>query len=238
MAERPRVAVVTGGTKGIGRAICLALAPHLRHIFINSRSTADLAALAATLRLVNPELVVDHLKADFNIPEEVAGFGEFILNRATEVDLLINNAGIFYPGSVIAEQEGNLRSMMQVNLFSAYDLTRQILPAIRLSGRGHIFNICSIASLMAYPNGGAYTITKFALLGFNKCLRAELMNEQIKVTAVLPGATWSDSWAGADYPDERLMQATDIAAGILYASSLSPSANVEELLIRPVQGDL
>lgn len=236
--EKRWVAVVTGGTKGIGKSICVNLAPHCSQIFINSRSVQDLQALAVELKLINPILNVEFLKADFENPNEVRAFGEFIIARTNKIDVLVNNAGIFYPGNVKSENEGNLRTMMQVNLFGAYDLTRMLLPALQRSTCAHIFNMCSIASLIAYQNGGAYTITKFALLGFNKCLRAELMNDNIKVTAILPGATWSDSWSGAEYPEQRLMQAEDIAASVLYAAKLSPAANVEEILIRPLAGDL
>jgi NADP-dependent 3-hydroxy acid dehydrogenase YdfG len=123
-------------------------------------------------------------------------------------------------------------------LYSAYYLTRALLPMMLPRRDGHIFNMCSIASIMAYPNGGSYTISKFALLGFSKVLREEMKTKGIKVTAILPGATWSDSWAGADYPPERLMQADDIAKTIWAAYNLSDSAVVEELVIRPQLGDL
>jgi len=104
--------------------------------------------------------------------------------------------------------------------------------------KGHIFNICSVASITAYPNGGSYSISKFALLGMSKVLREELKASGIKVTAVLPGATWSASWAGVDLPEERLMKASDIADSIYAASLLSPAAVIEEIIIRPQLGDL
>ena len=98
--------------------------------------------------------------------------------------------------------------------------------------------MCSVASIKAYPNGGSYAISKFALLGFTKCLREELKDKGVKVTAILPGATWSDSWAGVDLPQERLMPASDIADIIWGTYVLSDVAVVEELLIRPQLGDL
>ena len=98
--------------------------------------------------------------------------------------------------------------------------------------------MCSVASILAYPNGGSYSISKFALLGFSKVLREELKTQGIKVTAILPGATWSDSWQGVDFPEDRLMQASDIALAVWSAYNLSRAAVVEELLIRPQLGDL
>jgi short-subunit dehydrogenase len=104
--------------------------------------------------------------------------------------------------------------------------------------QGHIFNLCSIASIQAYANGGSYAISKFALLGFSKCLREELKEYGVRVTAVLPGATRTASWDGVDLPDERFMKSEDVAETIYAAYTLSGRSVVEEILIRPQLGDL
>jgi len=103
---------------------------------------------------------------------------------------------------------------------------------------GHIFTLCSIASLAAYPNGGSYSISKFALLGFTKNLRKELQPHGIKVTAVIPGAAYTDSWKRSGISEQRLMEAEDIAEVIYHSTLLSPQAVVEEIIIRPQLGDL
>jgi len=102
---------------------------------------------------------------------------------------------------------------------------------------GHIFSVCSIASLAAYSNGGAYSISKFALLGFTKNLRKEMQPHGIKVTAVIPGAVYTDSWKGA-VAEQRIMKSEDIARIIYSATQLSEQAVVEEIVIRPQLGDL
>jgi NADP-dependent 3-hydroxy acid dehydrogenase YdfG len=104
--------------------------------------------------------------------------------------------------------------------------------------RGHIFTLCSIASHAAYPNGGSYGISKFALLGFTKNLREEMKPYHIKVTAVSPGATYSASWEGFDVDRSRMMETSDIASLIYTAAHLSSAANVEDIIVRPQQGDL
>jgi len=106
------------------------------------------------------------------------------------------------------------------------------------SSNKHIFNICSIASVQAYSNGGSYSISKFALLGFSKNLREELKPHNIKVTAVLPGAAYTDSWIGSGIDENRIMEANDVAAMVFAASQLSTKACVEEILLRPQLGDL
>ena len=150
----------------------------------------------------------------------------------------INNAGQFLPGRVHNEPEGLLEQMISANLYSDYHLTRALLPAMMEAESGHIFNICSIASIAAYANGGAYSISKFALLGFSKNLREELKPFNIKVTSVLPGAAWTDSWAGSGVDPKRIMEAADVAAMAYAASQLSAQACVEEILLRPQLGDL
>ena len=127
---------------------------------------------------------------------------------------------------------------MAVNVYSAYHLTRAVLPTMIAAKTGHIFNICSIASLNAYANGGSYSITKFALLGFSKNLREELKPHGIKVTAASPGATLSASWDGFEIDPKRIMEAADIAKMVFAVSQLSPQAVVEDIVMRPQLGDL
>ena len=228
--------VVTGGTKGIGKAISHRFASQGFNICTCSRSQADLDVWSKEME----EYRIDAhaIKADLSNQDQVNGFADFIFSKWDFVDILINNTGIFMPGSVIEEEAGQLESMIQTNLYSAYHLCRKIVPAMIRRKHGHVFNICSIASKIAYPNGGSYSISKFALLGLTKVLREEMKDHQIRVTAVLPGATWSNSWKGVELPESRLMQADDIASTILNASQLGPSAVVEEIVIRPQLGDL
>jgi short-subunit dehydrogenase len=165
-------------------------------------------------------------------------FGNWVLGLGVEPDILINNAGTFQPGHVNDEPEDQLEDMLHVNLFSAYHLTRILLPSMMKRKSGHIFNISSIAGLQAYPNGGSYSISKFALTGFSKNLREELKPYSIKVTCIYPGAVYTDSWAGSGVKPDRIMRPSDIADTIVQISKLSPQALVEELVIRPLAGDL
>ncbi len=152
--------------------------------------------------------------------------------------MLINNAGNFTPGTIHQEEEGVLEQMMDVNLFSAYRLTRVLLPTMMEAKHGTIVNMCSIASLGAYANGGSYSIAKFALMGFTKNLREELKSSFIKVMGVYPGAVLTDSWGDFDNSTRRIMEASDIATMIVAASKLSPQAVVEDIILRPLLGDL
>ena len=232
-------AVITGASKGIGKAIALMLSGKGINVSLCSRSMDDLVALKAELLEENEFQPKIHLyQADVSKKEEVIAYADNVKSELGTVDILVNNAGIFIPGSIAEEQEGALEIMIDTNLYSAYHLTRALLQDMKEAGGGHIFNMCSVASIKAYPNGGSYAISKFALLGFSKCLREELKEDGIKVTSILPGATWSNSWAGVELPEERLMQASDVAEIVWAALNMSPSAVMEEIIIRPQLGDL
>lgn len=234
---RPK-AVVTGGTKGLGRAIAEIFAANGFDLCVCARTQADLDAMHADWEQHFQNSTLLTYPVDVSKKSEVIEFAIFVRQRWSQLDVLVNNAGLFLPGAVSDEANGTLETLMETNLYSAYHLTRALLPLMTDHHHGHIFNMCSIASVIAYPNGGSYSISKFALLGLSKVLREELKPKGVKVTALLPGATWSDSWRGVDFPEDRLMQASDVARMVWATYSLSDSAVVEELLIRPQLGDL
>jgi short-subunit dehydrogenase len=185
-----------------------------------------------------PDIQVITHQADLSEKTEVKRFADAVLGLHRPVDVLVNNTGYFVPGQAHNEPEGTLEAMMDTNLYSAYYLTRHLIPNMIEARDGYIFNMCSIASIMAYPNGGAYSITKFALYGFSKVLREEMKPFGIRVTAILPGATLTASWEGVDLPAERFMKATDVAEAMYSAFALSKQSVVEEILIRPQLGDI
>jgi short-subunit dehydrogenase len=236
--QNTKTAIITGATQGIGKAIAEKLLTEGFSITICARSSDDLTQRKAEWADIYPDATIRIYTADFSKPEEVAKFAEDCLSANPQIDILVNNAGIFQPGELATEPEKQLETMMQVNLYSAYHLTRALLPRMKENGSGHIFNLCSVASLKAYPNGGAYSITKYALLGFSDNLRFELMPHNIRVTAISPGATWSRSWSGSGIAEERIMEAQDVATMLWAAYQLSPRANAENIIIRPLAGDL
>ncbi len=233
-----RLIVVTGGSHGIGRAIIRKFTAEGFDAITCGRNEPDLAALKSEIEKINPGSTVYFRKADLSAREDTRGFLDYTKSLRRAVDVLINNAGYFVPGEISTEPEGNLQSMIEANLYSAYHVTRGLVSQMKELRSGHIFNMCSIASFQAYENGGSYAISKFALLGFSKCLREELKEHRIKVTAVMPGATKTRSWEGTDLPDERFMKAADVADTVFAAYSLSPNTVVEEIIIRPQLGDI
>jgi short-subunit dehydrogenase len=232
----PPCAVVTGATQGIGKAIAEKLLSEGYELAICARNSNDLDELKSNWEQKYPSRKILALSSDFSLKNEVLDFAKNVLATFSQVDLLVNNAGIFIPGALATEPEGHLDTVMNVNLYSAYHLTRALLPS--MPAGSHIINMCSVASLKAYPNGGAYSISKYALLGFSENLREELKPQKIRVTAICPGATWSRSWSGSGLPEERLMDAEDVANMVWAAHQLSAKADVEIIVMRPIDGDL
>lgn len=236
--ESNKTAIVTAGSRGIGRAVVLKLLSAGFNVVTCSRSKAKLEALHLDAARLTGNSQLHSIPVDLSTKPGVDEFLDFIRGLSVSVDLLVNNAGAFVPGKVSDEPDGNLEDMIDINLYSAYRVTRGLLPEMIKRKRGHIFNMCSVASVSPYVNGGSYCIAKFALLGFSKVLREEMKEHGIRVTSVLPGATLSDSWEGVDLPEERFMPATDIAASVLNVYNLSPRTVVEEIILRPQLGDI
>jgi short-subunit dehydrogenase len=231
-------AVITGASRGIGKALAQIFAQHGYNLYLNSQNEANLLQTMEELRTSFPNVTIEGQAMNLGEKQKAMLFAEWVQGHVDAVDVLVNNVGTFVQGNVSDEPDGALEQMLSVNLYSAYHTTRALLPKMKEARSGHIFTVCSIASLSAYPGGGAYSISKFALLGFTKNLRQELKEYGIKVTAIIPGAVYTDSWKGSGVPEHRIMEVNDISKMVLAASQLSPQATVEEIVIRPQLGDL
>ncbi len=233
------IALITGATKGIGKAITEALADRGYELFITSRNPRELEDLKDELIAKYDVTTVHYHAADLSVKKDRQELIEQINKSCPQLDILINNAGVYLASeSMLKEEEHVIRYSMEVNLFAPFDLTRALIPLLKKSRHPHIINICSVASLHAYSGAASYSVSKHAFLGFSRNLRAELMPQKIKVTSLLPGSTWSNSWAGADLPRERIMEPEDVAKVVLCAIDLSPSAVMEEVMFGPMEGEL
>lgn len=227
-----KLAVITGGTKGIGRAVAERFASEGFDVLITARTSSDLKQVRSYIEKkysVSCYVFTSNISNKSDTTELV----KYILALDTPVEALINNAGMYRAGLMKDEPDGILEQLIETNLYGAYHLTKGLLSGFIKRKEGHIFNICSVASISTPENSGSYTISKFALRGFNKVLREEMKPYNVRVTAILPGATFTDSWKGEDVSPDALMPPEDIATAVWSAYSMKNSV-VEEILLRPM----
>ncbi|TAD94945.1 MAG: SDR family oxidoreductase [Bacteroidetes bacterium] len=229
--------VITGASKGIGKAIAEKFASQGFNLALCARTESDLLILKNEIES-KFKIQVHILSTDVSKKSEVEKFANFVQKLNEKVAVLINNAGVFVQGQVHNEAEGILETMINTNLYSAYYLTKALILGMIEQKKGHIFNICSIASIMPYANGGSYSISKYAMYGMTKVLREEMKPLGIRVTAILPGATLTNSWSGSDLPSERFIKSEDVAEAVFSAYHLSENSVIEEMIIRPQLGDI
>lgn len=223
---------ISGASKGIGLAIARKYTAEGFTVGICARRAEPLEEAKAEM----PDLYT--YVCDVSVKAEVKALAQKVSSDMGPLTILVNNAGSYLPGSISEEADEVYEQMMRTNMDSAYYLTKGLLPGILQSAPGAIVNIASIASLQAYPGGGSYSISKFALLGFSKNLRFELKDKGIRVITVMPGAVLTDSWAGYEGPEDRLMPPEDIADIIFASTDLTSRTVVEDIILRPQQGDL
>ncbi len=229
-------ALISGSSRGLGKEIAEKLAAKGYNLILVAR---DSAKLEETTTEINNKynIKIQSYSCDLSIKKEVEHLLKQITHSVDTLDLLVNNAGHYLPGTV-AQGEDTLESQLGSNLYTAYYLTRAALPLLHKADQALIVNICSVAGLQAYPDGGNYSVSKFAMRGFSLNLQKELQATNIKVSTIYPGAFYSDSWADSDIPASRMMSVDDVAQVVTSLSDISNYSNIEEIILRPKNGDI
>lgn len=231
-------ALITGATKGMGRAIAIAFATEGVNLAINSRNADDLAAFKTELLQVNPAIKIFTAVADGSKREELLQFAEGARRELGQISIIVNNLGMYKYSKILDDEQGLFGKMIDTNLRPAYDLYRFFGKEMIATSRGHIFNICSVASLNPVVEAGIYSVTKAALLSLTNTMRLEMQEHGIKVTAVIPGSTLTDSWKGQQVDKDLMVLPEDIASAIISIYKMSVGANVDQIIIKPAKGQL
>ena len=233
------VVLVTGASQGLGAAIAVAFAAEYgrtARLALVARSSGGLAAVARDCR--QREATAEAFPCDVTDEAAVAAMAAAVTDRLGVPDVLVNNAGRFTPGGLAETTPAAFREAVEVNLTSAFLVTRAFLPAMLARGTGRVLMMGSVASVRGYPGGLAYGAAKHGLLGLARALREETKGSGVGVTTLLPGATRTPSWDGSGVPDSRFMPAEDVARVAVEVAGLSGRSVVEEVLLRPDAGDL
>jgi len=221
---------ITGITRGIGRACAERFRQSGWRVMGCARPSDRLKALADDW----PDAKL--FPADLERAEDLRNLCRAL--ETLEIDALVNNAGVFIPGALSEEADGVFERTLQVNLAAPYHLTRAVLPRMKAQRAGTIVNVSSTAGVVGYPNGGSYCVSKHGLMGLTRALREELKPVGVRVVAVLPGATLTDSWSGTDLPPERFMTPEAVAEVVYCACALPAGVVMEDVALRPQLGDI
>lgn len=235
--ENKHTAVITGGSKGIGLATARKFAELGWNIAICARGQKSLDIAKETL-LGDGASHVLAVSVDLTKSSEIYDFASKVLDKLGTPTVLVNNAGTYTPGQIHNEDDKVFEIMMSTNLNSTYYMCKAFLPSMTEAKAGHVINVCSTASIMPYVNGGSYCISKFAQYGLTKVLREEMKEYGVRVTAILPGATRTESWDGTDLPNERFIPPLSVADTIFHAYRLPDHVDIEEIIVRPFEGDI
>jgi len=194
--SRPRVALVTGGTRGIGRAVVEALVTHGDRVWLTGQSVATVTRAVEELSERHPPSLVAGRVCDVRDFDAVAALVDEIVEADGHLDVLVNNAGIGLFGPVDELAPADFRELVETNLMGPFHGIRAAAPAMKREGRGWIFNVASLAAKNPFAGGAAYNASKFGLLGLSEAAMLDLRQHGIRVAAILPGSVETEFGAG------------------------------------------
>lgn len=237
MKKNSKCVLITGSTKGMGNAIARKFASHSYDLVLIARSDKDLQEQKKNL-IDDFKINIHCISADLSEKKQISKIIDQLSELNIVPDILVNNLGVYQMSNILDEGDTCMEKIMNLNFYPGYYLTKALLPMMIERDSGHIFSICSYANIHPVKDAFAYSVSKYAVYGFIKTLRETLMNTNIKSTAVIPGSTLTTSWEGTSISEERFILVEDIAETIYMASSLSKGACLEEVIIRPQQGQI
>ncbi len=231
---RGRTAIVTGASRGIGRAVSLALSKRGVNLILAARNEKELAKLRDKIAEMGGQAQV--VKTDIGVIEDCRYLVEQALNSYSKVDILINNAGrgLGGGGPIETSEPEEVTKMVQVNLLGAYYCTAAVLPSMKAQAGGHIVNISSVAGIKYFPQSPMYSATKFALRAFSEGLRNQVQKWNIRVTTVYPGQTDTPMLKRfAQAKRKKFLKPDQIAMTIVHALEFPENVSINEIVIRP-----
>jgi short-subunit dehydrogenase len=207
-------------------------------VVATSRSRRELDGLVREIALKGGRATA--FVCDVSSPRSVASTARRVLRRFGRVDVLVNNAGVTYFKSLRETSQSEFDEVIAANLRGTFLCTKAVIDSMVRRRSGHIINIISVAALKSFSDSGAYSASKAGVLALTNVLREEVRRFNIKVTAVIPGATATDMWAKStrDKRGHRMTSAEDVARIIVAVFQAPKRAHIEEIVVRPQLGDI
>ena len=233
-------AIVTGGSRGIGRGIAEELADMGYDLLLVAKDSARLKKAAHQIS-VKRKVRVDYFTCDIANNKKVDALYNFCISKGIIPDVLVDNAGIYVPGSTGKVSLEKYDKIMSVNTRGMFYLTQRLLPLLRKGRNQRVIITSSVWALDSYPaegkeDGTIYSISKWALRGWARSLRAELRKYSIGVTVIYPGAVFTDEWKGTRKPRSEFMEPGDIGKIVRAVVSTDPKTVIEEVIVRTIEG--
>ena len=235
---KDKVAIITGASRGIGRATALAFARTGVKVVLASRTQHDLETVANLIRTDGGEALV--VPTDVTQAEAVENLVNRTLEAYGQIDILVNNAGTGAFEMVVDSDPEVWTQVVASNLKSTYLCSKYVLPSMLIRQSGQIINVLSIAAKVAFKASSAYCAAKAGALAFTKVLAEEVRSENIRVTAVSPGSVDTPFWAGIEgHPDPNLMLKPEhVAETILFVATQPAGMVTDEIVVTPPLGIL
>jgi 3-oxoacyl-[acyl-carrier protein] reductase len=228
-----RVALVTGGSRGIGLAIARRLGSLGARVAICGRRAEGLHQAGRMLTGEGVETLT--VVADVTQAADVASMIQKIEDQMGSLDLLVNNAGMGIFGAFHERSEAEWDTVLDTNLKSVFLVSRAVAPGMIRRRRGNIVNISSLAGKNAFPNGGLYCASKWGLMGLSNCMAEELRTHGIRVGIICPGSVATDFSSHSGRSLATLLQAEDVAHAVVAMVTEGPTSFMSEISLRPLQ---
>lgn len=229
-----KLAIVTGGSRGIGLAIALKLAELGAEVVITSRNQQELDKAASEIRSRGGKC--DGVRCDVSALADVQGLGKRLDSKKTKLRILINNAGVGGFSAPLHQTDPETwDKIINTNLRGVYYMIRAFAPALIANGGGDIINISSLAGKNALPNGAAYSASKWGLNGLSYSAAEELRAHNIRVTVVCPGSVNTDLSPHEGKSPSKMLQPADVAHVVAMVVTQAPQSFASEILLRPTQ---
>ncbi len=226
-----KVALITGANRGLGKAIAIGLAAMQYQTVLMGRKPAELEEVANQIQNESSpkaQIVVCDITNTGDVKKAIAD----LVSKYGQIDVLVNNAGIYFNGSVDIPEDEFVK-MLETNLTAQYSILQEIVPQMKRQKSGYIFNVASRAGKIGFAGSGAYSASKFGLVGLSEALYRELNHLGIRVTALCPG--WVNTKmafeAGTTLNEDQMIQPDDLFKTIEWLLSLSPGACVKEVVL-------
>ena len=238
MPDPTPVALISGASRGIGAAAARCFAAAGYDLLLLARSQADLSALAAELAPLGRR--VETLALDLADAAAIAPGLDQLCGLGLTPSVVINNAGMAYTGSLAEMPLEQWQRLMQLNLTAVFQVCQALLPRLRAAGGGHIINVSSHAAHHAFPDWGAYCVSKAALGSLGRCLAAEERSHGIRVSTLTLGAVntplWDSETVHSSFDRRAMLEAERAAEALLYLAQQPATLVVEDLTLMPAAG--